>query len=86
MLPMVLVIAGFGFLFMPELAPVAVLCWIGAFIGMREDKNRDAAYERAEAVGFDMSGDRRGDMVFDWVMALLFLLPAIVYFFGGAGQ
>ena len=48
MLPIVLTICAIGFLFVPGLQPAAVVCGIGAIIGMRVDKERDDAYERAE--------------------------------------
>lgn len=87
MLPLVLLVCAALAMVVPEWGiPVAIVCVIGALIGKHEDDARDAAYERAEAVGYDMSGDRRGDLAFDLVMVCLFLAPFLVYFFGGAGK
>lgn len=84
MLPFVLLACACLAMVVPEWGwPIALVCVIGALLGKHEDDNRDEAYERAEAVGYDMSGDRRGDMAFDLLMAILFLLPFLLYFFGG---
>ncbi len=84
MLPFVLLVCAGLAMVVPEWGvPIALVCVIGAMVGKHEDTNRDEAYERAEAVGYDMSGDRRGDLAFDLVMALLFLAPFLLYFFGG---
>ena len=79
MLPFVLIVRLLSF-FVPGLEPLALICALGALLGMHEDKNRDEAYERAEAVGYDMGGDRAWDFVGDLVLGFLFLLPFLVYF------